>query len=179
MGGGSYFDGDDTEYTLWEEIQYAYNYLTSSSATALSSNVTETTDTSLKTYIALSTSASNLQNENDLLAAQLLKTNNFYLSNNRETYYQSQLIDNLNGWFKFYLFLYGVLFLFYVFLTFFLVPNSFNMIWLIIFMAFPFCTPMIGDMLFNLVMKADNSASINPNLNMKPQGPMTEPVYIT
>lgn len=136
----------------------------------LTSQVPESTDTALQTYIALNTTLQNLQNENQFLQTTLQKTGNYYLANNRETYYQSQLIVHLNDWYKFYMFVYIVMLVFYVIITMFFVPASFNIIWLVLFIAFPFCTTIVGELFFTGVDKAITSPYANVAFNMTPQG---------
>lgn len=173
--------GIDEYYSFAQELESGQDNLqtyNNSLTASLTSNVQETTDTTLKTYIALNASATKLTEENALLTAQLLKTNNFYLSNNRETYYQSQLIDHLNAWNKLYLFLYFVFFISYAFITFFIVPASFNVFFLGLFIALPFLSTFVGNLFVKTAVKVENGQFFNPVFNMMARGNMNE-TYLT
>ena len=144
----------------------------------LTGQVAETTSTELNTYFALSLSNRNLSQQNKFMKSQLQKTGNFYLSNNRETFYQSQLIDDLNGWYRFYLYIYIVFMLFYILITYFVIPSSFSPGWLVAFMLLPVIANYGGDMVFNNAVQSKNQQYVNYNFNIKPQGTMNEQ-YVT
>jgi len=131
----------------------------------------------VETYIALSSTYSSLQKENKFLTNNINANGKNYLTNNRETFYQSQQTDNLNSWYSFLWFIYMFFFVFYIFLALFVDVNesNFNLIVSILFFgSFPLINTTLSEIVLSGYLSSQQLNYANENLNMQSSGSVKE-----